>query len=120
MRDRRSVVVVGHSEHGTHTGLAQRPGDQRVGSLRREALPPGSWNDAVANLDKTIGIRPAEEAGVADHLPALALDEHPDPELLVARSERRLPREEIDQVLLRPVRRQRCAEQLRGVRSIEL
>ena len=92
---RRHVVLVGHSEHGTHTGLAQRPGDQRVGSLRREAPPPGSWNDPVADLDKTIGIRPAEEAGVADHLPGLALDEHPDPELLVAGPQYRLPREEI-------------------------
>ncbi len=75
---------------------------------------------AVADLDKTIGIRPAEEAGVADHLPGLALDEHPDPELLVAGPEYRLPREEIEQVFLRPVRRQHRAEQLRGVLSIQL
>ena len=78
-----------------------------------------SWNDAVADLHKSIGIRPAEEAGVADHFAGLALDEHPDPERLVARSERRLPREEVDQVLLRPVRGQQRAEQLRGVLSIE-
>ena len=87
-----------------------------VAKPRRRA----GWNHAVADLHKPIGIRPAEEAGVADHLPGFALDEHPDPELLVARSERRLPREEIDQVLLRPVGRQHRAEQLRGVLSIQL
>jgi len=116
---RRQVVPFAHSKDCTHTAPAQRPGDQRAGSLRREASPAGGWNDAIADLDKAIGIRPAEEAGVADHRPGLALDDDPDAERLVTRSERRLPREKIDQLLLRPIRGQLRTQQLRGVLAIE-
>jgi hypothetical protein len=116
---RRHVVLVACCEDGAHTRLAQRPGDQRAGSLRREPSPPGGRNDAVADLHQTVGVWPAEEAGVADDLPGLALDEHPDPEWLVTQSKRRLRRKEIDQVQLRPVGGQLRAEQARGVLSIE-
>ena len=80
------VVLVGHSEHGTHTGLAQRPGDQRVGSLRREARAAGRLERRCSRsrTRPSASGRPRKPASPIT-LPGLALDEHPDPELLVAR-----------------------------------
>lgn len=104
--DRSDVVWIAAGDHRVHSRLLGGPTNERTGRLRRVSSTTPIGDDAVAALDGAVGTRRPAKTDVADHHTGRTFDDRPHAVWHGARCCSGLPRQHVEKVGVRPLRRQ--------------